>query len=135
MLNVKQGSSIPHPPCTMKKVGISWTVESHSNNFLIALTCVRLLNLLLMKELSSRVLVSPLNILKLLLTHSHLLPLPSKVGRGDVFTPAICFLFVNRISQKSCGCIWMTFGAQVGCVTRPKCFDFGEDPDPATRIF
>ena len=29
----------------------------------------------------------------------------------------------------------MTFGGQVGCVTRANWFDFGEDLDLTTRIF
>ena len=59
-----------------------------------------------------------------------LLPMPSKMDGGYVFTPVSA---CEQDISKSCGWIRNEFGGQVGCGTRMKWLDFNEDPD--TIIF
>ena len=49
-----------------------------------------------------------------------------------MFSLLFVWLFVMSVleqeTSKIYGQIWMKLGGKVGCVTRPNCFDFGEDP-------
>ena len=58
-------------------------------------------------------------------------------GRRLCFHPflSLCLSVCVQDISKSSGWIQMKFGGQVGCVTRPNWLDFGEEPDPATKIF
>ena len=58
----------------------------------------------------------------------------TKSGSKLCFHTSVCLSVCEQDISKSYGWI-RTFDGQVVCVTRTNWLDFGEDPDPDTRIF
>ena len=52
-----------------------------------------------------------------------------------MFHLSVCLSVCEQDISKSCGRIQTKLGGQVGCLTMMNQFNFGEDPDPDSRLF